>query len=195
MILAHHLVWTAYGWWLPKDPRGSMSRAIASDVIGELGELHYGRKRVQPASRDIRAFYARAAQVLKFELLTLNSAELALVARAFADVIVRERHTCYACAIMPDHVHLVIRRHKQLAEQMIESFQMESTTRVRDVGTREPGHPVWGGPGWKVFLDSREDIERTVRYVEQNPAKARLPGQTWAFVTPYDRWPPRAKSW
>ncbi len=42
---AHHLIWTAYGWWLPNDSRGSMSRFIASDPIAELGELHHGRKR------------------------------------------------------------------------------------------------------------------------------------------------------
>jgi len=25
MIIAHHLIWTAYGFWLPNDPRGSSS--------------------------------------------------------------------------------------------------------------------------------------------------------------------------
>src|SRR5215218_3894876 len=59
MVLGYHLVWTAYGWWLPNDPRGSMSGTIESDVIAQLGELHYGRKRVQLASRDIRRFYCR----------------------------------------------------------------------------------------------------------------------------------------
>ncbi len=48
MVIAYHLIWTAYGWWLPNDPRGSMSKCIASDTIAELGALHYGRKRVHP---------------------------------------------------------------------------------------------------------------------------------------------------
>ncbi|HSZ59316.1 MAG TPA: hypothetical protein VK797_26980 [Tepidisphaeraceae bacterium] len=46
MVLAHHLIWVAYGWWLPNDPRGSMSRYLDRDILAELGELHYGRKRV-----------------------------------------------------------------------------------------------------------------------------------------------------
>src|SRR5688500_14963575 len=46
MVLAYHLVWVAYGWWLPNDPRGSMSSAIASDVIADLGDIHYGRKKL-----------------------------------------------------------------------------------------------------------------------------------------------------
>ena len=40
MVIGYHLIWTAYGWWLPNDPRGSMSRLIRSDIIAELGELH-----------------------------------------------------------------------------------------------------------------------------------------------------------
>lgn len=62
MVLAYHLIWVAYGWWLPNDLRGSMSRGIASDVIADLGALHYGRKKIQPASLDIRAFYERAKE-------------------------------------------------------------------------------------------------------------------------------------
>ena len=46
MVIAYHLVWTLYGWWLPNDRRGSMSRTIASDVIAGLGALHYTRKRI-----------------------------------------------------------------------------------------------------------------------------------------------------
>jgi hypothetical protein len=37
IVIAHHLIWTNYGWWLPNDPRGSLSRTIASDLIAELG--------------------------------------------------------------------------------------------------------------------------------------------------------------
>ena len=47
MIAGYHLIWTAYGWWLPNDPRGSMSREIRAAAIADLGELHYGRKRIQ----------------------------------------------------------------------------------------------------------------------------------------------------
>lgn len=49
VVIAYHLIWTAYGWWLPNDPRGSTSRRIAADPIAQLGQLHFGRKKVQPA--------------------------------------------------------------------------------------------------------------------------------------------------
>ena len=72
MIVGYHLIWTAYGWWLPNDPRGSMSHAIATDLLAQLGDLHYGRKRIQPAGGEIREFYQRAKPLLKHELLTMD---------------------------------------------------------------------------------------------------------------------------
>jgi REP element-mobilizing transposase RayT len=90
---------------------------------------------------------------------------------------------------MPDHVHLVIRKHRDLAEDMILKFQISSMKGVRALGRRDSEHPVWGGSGWKVFLDSPDDIRRTIKCVEDNPIKARMPAQKWDFVSPYDGWP------
>jgi hypothetical protein len=117
MVLAYHLIWMAYGWWLPNDLRGSTSTFIASDLIAELGELHYGRKKIQPLSREIRAFYDRAAQVLKFPLLQFSLREMEAISGAFAECIAENGYTCYACAVLRDHVHLIIRKHKHLAER------------------------------------------------------------------------------
>ena len=66
MVIAYHLIWTAYGWWLPNDPRGSGSSTIASDVIAQLGDIHHGRKPLQPPGRVVRDFYEKAAKVLSF---------------------------------------------------------------------------------------------------------------------------------
>ena len=55
---------------------------------------------------------------------------------------------------------------------------------------RPMAHPVWGGRGWKVYLDSVGDMRRTVRYIEQNPERIGLPRQHWNFVTVYDNWKP-----
>ena len=177
IVIAYHLTWTAYGFWLPNDPRGSMSRYIASDVIPELGELYYGRKRIQPAGRVVRKFRERAEEVLKFSIQRLSADDVNAVAGAFAEAVREHVYTCYACAIMPDHVHLLIRKHKKQTEEMIEDFQAASRLRLRTGGNRAVDHPLWGGPGWKVFLDHPDDIRRTITYIEQNPVKWRLPQQ------------------
>lgn len=189
MVIAYHLIWTAYGWWLPNDPRGSSSHFIHSDIIFELGNLHHGRKRVQPSSREIREFYDIAAGKLKHKLFTANAREFPIIADAFHRVIREKTYTCYAAAIMPDHVHLLIRKHKFQAEDMIEHFQSASREALIQAGYRPADHPVCGGPGWKVFLDSPEDVHRTVNYIETNPQKSKLPRQNWPFIVPYNNWP------
>jgi REP element-mobilizing transposase RayT len=189
MVIGYHLIWTAYGWWLPNDPRGSMSRVIRNDVIADLGELHHGRKRVQPTGGEIREFYREAAKRLKHELLTFDGAQRDFLGECFAEVITEHRYTCYACAIMPDHIHILIRKHRDHAEDMILNLHNHSRLRFRESGLRSEDHPLWGGPGWKVFLDTPDDIRRTIHYIENNPIKIRLPAQNWPFVTPYNNWP------
>ena len=190
IVIAHHLIWTLYGWWLPNDPRGSCSHEIRSDLLTELGDLHYGRKTIQPASREIRTFYEDAAPLLKFPLLNLRTqSETDAVAAGFADAIDLFKYTCYACAILPDHVHLILRKHKHGAEQMIEHLQHFSRLRLSALGLRTNDHPTWCRSGWKVFLDHPDEVRRTIGYVEQNPLPYRMPVQHWSFVTPYDNWP------
>ena len=78
-------MWTLYGWWLPNDLRGSTSHSIRNDLIAELGKLHFGRRKVQPASCDIRAFYATARQALAYPLLRFAPEEFAAVAAVLGE--------------------------------------------------------------------------------------------------------------
>jgi REP element-mobilizing transposase RayT len=122
--------------------------------------------------------------------------ERKLIACGFADTIKQQSYTCYACAIMPDHIHLVFRKHRDKAEQMIERFQDATRELIRSrYGERFPQeHPVWGGPGWKVYLDTQQAVQRSVLYVEQNPVQIGEIVQNWDFITPYDGWTP-GKIW
>jgi REP element-mobilizing transposase RayT len=190
MIAGYHLLWTAYGWWLPNDPRGSTSREVRCAAIAGLGDLHHGRRRIQPTAGVMREFHEAAGSLLKHALLALSEEEIQAVGEAFATLICQRNYTCYGCAVMPDHVHLLIRKHRDQAEAMIAQLQDASRARVLGLGRRTPDHPVWGGPGWKVFLSSRDDIARTVRYIQENPPKAGRPRQRWPFVTEYDGWLP-----
>jgi REP element-mobilizing transposase RayT len=189
LVIAYHLMWTTYGWWLPNDPRGSTSRTIRSDLIAELGELHFGRKKLQPAGGEIRAFYTQAGASLKHPLLKFSPAEFPIVAAAIGAAIEECGYACYAAAVMPDHVHVVIRKHRDLGEAMIERIQALSRKRLVEAGLRQGEHPVWTRGGWKVFLDHPEEVRRTVGYVEHNPLKLRLPRQCWPWVKEYDNWP------
>ena len=162
---------------------------MATDVIAQLGESHYGRRKLQPPPRVVDEFYARAEAVLKFPLLEFGSREVVPIGGALSEAIGEHRYTCYACAIMPDHVHLIVRRHKHKAEEMIDNLQEASRLRLSRLGLRQVDHPVWVEGGWKGFLDHPDAIRRTIRYVENNPLKAGLSAQRWSFVSEYDGWP------
>lgn len=189
LVIAYHLIWTAYGCWLPNDPRGSGSHMIRKDILAELGELHYGRKPVQPLGVEIRHFYQQASCLLQHALRTFTPEERSRLGEAFAQVLHAERYTCYACAIMPDHIHMLIRKHKHPAETMIEKLKQASRELLIASSHRPIDHPTWGGGGWKVFLDHPEEIRRTIRYVEKNPLPLGEAVQSWPFVTAYDGWP------
>ncbi len=190
IVIAHHIIWTCYGTWLPNDPRGSTSKTIRSDAIAELGELHFGRKRVQPLGRDIRAFYESARIVLRHPILPLNEQARIAVGESFAKVIGDNKLTCWACAIMPDHVHILIRKHRLTFEEMLESLKDDSAASLRTAGLAPSDHPIWTAHGgWSVFQDHPDDVRRTIGYIERNPDSYRLPRQVYPFVVPYDNWP------
>jgi REP element-mobilizing transposase RayT len=164
MVVGHHLIWTAYGWWLPNDPRGSSSHEVRVAPMAELGDLHHGRKTVQPRSAEIRQFYDQARDILKHELLALSADDICVVGRCLGQVIQRSGYTCYACAVMPDHVHLLIRRHRDKAEMMVEVFQKASRLGMIESGRRAPTHPVWRWAGVEgVFeYEGRYGADRAV---------------------------------
>ena len=191
MVAGYHLIWTVYGYWLPNDPRGSTSHEVRVEAIQSLGEIHYGRKAVQPSSQEIREFHNKARAILKHPVLTFDDDEIALIGTVLGEAIAEKGYTCYACAVMPDHVHLLIRRHRDKAEEMIALFQEKSRAALIAMEKRGPLHPVWtDGPGWKTFINSRRQFENEIEYIRHNPIKIGRPEQVWEFVKPYDGWMP-----
>jgi REP element-mobilizing transposase RayT len=191
MVAAYHLIWTAYGCWLPNDPRGSSSHDLRHDKFIPLGAVHYGRKEDQPSSNLIRHFYQEAEDLLEHQRLLFTDQDIMLIGERFGKTIRDRGYTCYACAALPEHVHLLIRRHRDYAEQMVAHLQKDSQKVIIEAGRRPVNHPVWAGPGWKVFLNTRKDIQTRVKYIEDNPIKEGRPPQNWDFVQEYNGWLPR----
>jgi REP element-mobilizing transposase RayT len=188
-VIAYHLIWTAYGTWLTNDPRGSGSTSAYTSELAELGAVHHGRKEVQPRRTEVREFYKNADELLDFPVIRFAEPQRSTIGGSFGEIVLEFKYTCYACAILPDHVHLVIRKHRDNAEQMIGNFQGKSRASLLKYEHAPEEHPLWTKRGWKVFVNSPEEVRARIRYVEKNPLREGLAAQSWPFVVEYDKWP------
>jgi REP element-mobilizing transposase RayT len=190
-IIGHHLIWTLYGHWLPNDLRGSGSMEFYDEKFAQLGPIHHGRKpkRLQPSREELREFYKQADLLLDFSKFWINDAKRQAIRDAFADVIANRNYTVWACAILSNHAHLVIRRHRDDALTMWKAFADEAAIRLREFVDVGMDHPVWATRPYKVFLRTPDEVRGRIQYVEVNPAKEGLPAQRYAFVQAYNNWP------
>jgi REP element-mobilizing transposase RayT len=194
-IIAYHVVFGAYGFWLPNDPRGSWSKEVWAPNLVRFGPPIPAttRRSVAGAPHDVKLRLAAKAALL-YPAVRFTAAQIECSAKGIGDEVRKYDLPVYAAALMPDHVHMVFARQAQTAEAWIGYFKRAASRLLRETGL----HPFidkeladgrlptpWAEGGWRVYLHTDEEIIRTVRYVEENPIKAGLPPQRWDFVTPY----------
>jgi REP element-mobilizing transposase RayT len=199
MVLTYHLIITAYGFWLPNDPRGSWSDFVGSWELWKFGEptkVDTPTSRARIKHDNARREEARAA--LKYTPVEFTGTQARAIARGFADYIQRAGLLVWACSILPDHVHMVIARSHLKIESIATQLKGAATRRIIAEGIhplaayQKPGllrgrpPKMWARGEWKVFLDSIDDILRAIRYVENNPLKEGKKRQRWSFVTAFD---------
>jgi len=191
MVRAYHLIFCAYGFWLPNDPRGSWSEFVRKWELFRFGEATKvnTRQSLANAPHDHRLRKA-AKTALRYPPVSFDGRQALAIARGFAEAQQRTDLHFYACSILPEHVHVVVSREKTSAEALIErlkSFGTKSLNheRLHPLATpsnRRSRPSPWSGGGWKVFLDTDAQILKAVDYVERNPGKEGRPPQRWPFV-------------
>ncbi len=194
MIVGYHIIFGTYGFWLPNDPRGSWS-----DFVGSWELYRHGAATKTDETRSVahrehdHARRLAAKHALKYPAVTLTGIQARAVTNGFAKYVSRHGVEVWACAILPDHVHLVIGRPKIKVEQFVIQLKGNATQQLLAEGIHPFGHlrqtndrpPKCFARGeWKVFLDP-DDVPRAIRYVENNPIKEGYRAQCWSFVTPF----------
>jgi REP element-mobilizing transposase RayT len=182
MIRAFHCIFTAYGFWLPNEPRGSWSSFVASWEL-----LRFG------AATKVNTLRSVANQVYDYKLKREMQNALARLPVYFSGQQAREivrgfaatPYTIHACAVLPDHVHLVVAYTPRNIRRVVGHLKSEATRALRDCGWFLTDSP-WADHGWNVYLNSVEEVLRAIRYVEQNPLREGKRLQRWSIVTPYD---------
>jgi REP element-mobilizing transposase RayT len=194
MVYGSHLILSAYGFWLPNDPRGSWSDFVRSWELTRYGEATKVDTHRSVAAKPHDWKLRQAAKLaLKYPAVVFTDEQIDSIAAGFAKYVERSGVTIWACAILPEHVHLVVARHRYEAEAIMTQLKGNATQRLNKdnlhpqaAHTKDGKTPsAWGERGWKVYLDSEADIVRAIGYVERNPEKERRPRQTWGFVQPF----------
>jgi len=188
MPLAYHTIFGLYAFWLPNDPRGSWSTFVGSWDLFRFGRATKVDTRRSVAHVPHDAAVRRAAKrTLKYEPVVLSGRQARAVGAGFARACGEGSYAIYECSILPEHVHLVIRHEDRSVGRMLGHLKARATQQLAREGLwPDEARPVWGGPGWKVFLDTPADVRRAIAYVAANPQREGKPPQRWSFVTPFD---------
>ncbi len=194
MLTGYHLIFGAYGFWLPNDPRGSWSDFVGSWNLFRAG----GRATKTTEFRSLahcehdQSLRLSAKTALKRPPVHFTGLQARAVGQGFANYVKNSGLKVWACAILPDHVHLVVGA-KMKAKQLVIQLKGAATESLNEQGLHPFAHVVdrqgrspkcFARGEWKVFLEL-DDLPHAVQYVEDNPVKEGKKPQRWSFVVPY----------
>jgi len=193
MIHAYHVVIGAYGFWLPNDPRGSWSEFVGAWELVRFGQSTKSIDRIEltPEQEHERRMAKRS---LKYPAVQFTGAQAKGIGEAFGESSTKNNYSIWACAILPEHTHLVIARHTIEVESIVNKLKGRATSKLISknlhpfaliADTASPLPRMWARNMWKVYLDSEEAIYEAIQYVRDNPIKEGKPEQRWPWVRPF----------
>lgn len=194
MVRWYHVIMTAYGFWLPNDPRGSWSDFVGAWELRKFGpatKVSGGRSRAHDPHDS--ALRRTAKQALKYPPVRFDAHQRACVAEGFAVAVAEGAYIVHACCIGCDHAHLVIARHDRTIERIAGHLKSKATMAL----TRQDCHPLrdcrktdgtvptpWSEYIWSVYINDEGQLHSAIRYVERHPTKEGLPHIDYPFLTP-----------
>ena len=197
MVVGYHVIFGAYGFWLPNDPRGSWSDFVGSWELFRYGPANKTTERRSVAHRKHDASLRKEAKTgLARPPAVFSGIQARSIGTGFANYCEKSKLAIWACAILPDHVHLVVGASNRVAtsdrwiENVVIQLKSAATRQLVEDGIHpfapeiddRGRHPKCFARGeWKVFLESG-DVRRAIRYVELNPPKEGKPEQRWKFL-------------
>jgi REP element-mobilizing transposase RayT len=195
MIHGYHVIWPAYGFWLPNDPRGSWSETVYAWELLRYGQSTKSIERIVIDSEQYARWRSEAQRALKHPPVSFSDQQILQIGLGFQSYIQKSKLTVWACSILREHVHLVLGRHKYKAEVAANLLKGAASKQILSTHS----HPMqsysrglsrlpsmWGEGQWIVYLDTEEAILNAIRYVNENPIREGLCQQNWGFVTRFE---------
>jgi REP element-mobilizing transposase RayT len=137
-----------------------------------------------------------ARETLKHPPVEWTGQQALAVAKGFAEAIRKAGMIIFACAILPNHTHFVIERHRYCNETLVRLLKSAAAREL----LRQRMHPFqahrqpngsypscWGAGFYQRFLNTEADIDHRIAYVENNPLKEGKRRQRWSFVVDRER--------
>ena len=196
MIRWYHVTISAYGFWLPNDPRGSWSDFVAAYELFRFGgpATKTDERRSLAHDRHDAAFRREVKQHLKYPPVRFDDAQRAAVIAGIGRACHEADIHLLAGVIGHDHGHVTVARHPtRTIERIVGHFKARATQALTAAGC----HPMaayadaagrvptpWAGGCWKVFIDDPEQMRAAVAYDQRHAAKEGLPPQPWPFARP-----------
>jgi len=196
VIHGFHFIFSAYGFWLPNDPRGSWS-----DTVRQFDLRQFGPATKVTTTRSVAArphdyqLRQAAKQVLRYPPVKFTGEQAVVIAEGFAKAMSEHDYLVHALAILPDHVHMAMAYHSRAVDKIARHLKAKATSHLAYGGL----HPLrqfvsengrvpspWARNYWCPFVRSEEHMRAAIRYVEKNPVKAGLRRQNWSLVTRYE---------
>jgi hypothetical protein len=192
MVIASHVIISAYGFWLPNDPRGSWSDFVGSWELYKFGPATKVTARRSHAHdpHDV-ARRCAAKLALKYPPVRFYDQHRLAIADGFARACAEGDYLCFGCCIGHDHAHLVLARHDRDPQVIVGHLKSHATRELTargihplcgHVGKRGGLPTPWSEGCWKVFIDDDAQLQAATAYVERHPAKERLAPQDWDWV-------------
>lgn len=194
-VLAFHFIFSAYGFWLPNDPRGSWSDTVRAFNLlrhGDATKVNTHRS----LAHDAHDQHARRAakRDLKYPPVRFTGKQAVLIARGFEKAIDEHHYLVHALAILPDHAHLITSWHARHVDDIASHLKANATITMSKAGLHPMARHVsrtgrvpspWARNHWCPFIRDEKHLRTAIRYVESNPVKAGLRPQRWDLVTPF----------
>jgi REP element-mobilizing transposase RayT len=194
-VYGFHFIFSAYGFWLPNDPRGSWS-----DVVRQFALRRFGAATKVDTTRSVahhkhdRQLRLAAKKALRYPPVEFTGVQAVEIAQGFATAFSEHDYAVHALAILPDHVHLVMAWHPRHMDEIAAHLKAKATASLSQQGL----HPLarfagkngripspWARNYWCPFITDERHMRVAIRYVEANPVKAGFKPQRWSLVTPY----------
>lgn len=192
MVIAYHAIVSAYGFWLPNDPRGSWS-----DFVGSWELFKFGGPATKVSTRKSLAhvshdpdFRRKAKEHLKYPPVRFDGWIRESIGDGFALAATEGSYRIRACCIGYDHAHIVVERQERDIEKIVAHLKSKASMQVTLAGIHPMANfaensripTMWGEGCWKVFIDDLAQLHAAIAYVERHPIKEGLSAQQWKFV-------------